>query len=241
MAKNHHQYQEQGILKLAKQFSCPSFTLKSRLLENALTKETKDSKDNDRSDSNLLFPGDRLLAAFAITAEEARENSNIVKKILCCICTLCKGINEWNVVEDVEFVETILRSSILRQRLAILAWIGVGCAIRYCHDINTDHMRSFNKFCGGERGAQFLTNSTRLLPHSLPADVLRDGLLKDFERANYLINSVTVEKRNKSHDLTPLDNLPYLNKELEGRGSFGEVWSFDIHPDFCHESLKVGQ
>jgi len=201
----------------------------------------KDGDKENRGDGNLLFPPSSISLAL--------PHSSNVGDVLGCRCQVCRGTNIGDLLQDPVGIEQIFQSEDLRRWISVLAWIGVGCAMRHFVSMEPDSSMTtkMRSFCQ-DRTVDFLSKFRKSwvaagyeeTVQSIAHINLEKDLSKRVERAERLIKSVKLRIGIPIRRFEPTDNLPYLEKRYMRGGAWAaSVVSFRIHVDFCEGPLKV--
>jgi serine/threonine protein kinase len=204
---------ENRLLQDATKNKCRSIKSRNDLWERAVR---KDGESKNGADKNLLFP--RALIEAVLTREE-------MVRILGCQCSLCiKQAPE--PMFNANLPHHIMQAWNKRRAFAILVYMGTTFATRlfFTRGLGTD---GFN-----------LADALRTLslPRNTNTKDYFNNFTKVFESTKFLFEPPVFQKQNVWSKFTDDHNLPFLFEKPIQKGlpsSFGTLYSFWLHKDFC--------
>ena len=183
----------------------------------------------DVNEASIQQLQEREKIVFYAADARAALTPTAVQEILCCGCDRCKAVRNTTGTENKARVEAVF-SHQCTLLLAILIYLvrsdlihvfvrqGVTDAtIADVPNILEDKEADFQKLFDSQSVKSFCDKFTQARGLFQPVKFTLDELSYEYQR----------ERR-----------FPFLNDKFHAAGSFGEVWRFDIHPDFLSDGIK---
>ncbi|KAI9744084.1 MAG: hypothetical protein M1818_002236 [Claussenomyces sp. TS43310] len=164
-----------------------------------------------KRDDKMFFPQETLKNLL---------NAARIRLILDCKCVKCEPHRESNLSQFEELVDWVSRRAPIL--LAILIYIGHPWMIKSltkssCTDQNLGDVTAGHRHLNGA------------------SEIFKDAYRKAYD----LFRPAVFIMGAPAFAYEDYERFPYMRDEFHAKGSFGEVWKFEIHPDYIDESLRV--
>jgi len=211
---------DEYFISKARSAKCKSIGLHEELIEKAVR---KNGRQRNSDDDNLLFPPSVIQAAIV------KAN---VQNILSCSCNICRLVPGRDTQDDNILADAIPSREEKRLVFAALVHIGAAFAARHMCSYQTKGL-DIQSLEESHQAELF-----KPLREAFP-DEPATRFTKIFRKAFRLFNSPKLELGSEETNLTG-SNLPFRFESLlrNENSSFGRLWTFQIHPEFCGETWR---
>jgi hypothetical protein len=208
---------------------CNSLALSAELRSAAIK---KNGKSRDMRDENLLFSPSIIQKTLTLDK---------VRNILRCGCKLCGSVKGGDLLTDNILTDAILTQDgdELRRLFALLTFMGAGFAVRHICSFSTRGWDITTRE-SSIRSLLFepMEQSTKGI---FPTPAAITLIFTDIFKKTWPLFATPVMQIEKHMIRLTGESLPFLNERPlnADKSSFGSMYSFEIHPEFCGENIPV--